>query len=277
MFTKIDYEHAATLIRARTQHEPRLGLVLGSGLGTLADTFNERDVIANDAIPNWPRATVAGHSGQIVLGEWAGQTVIAQQGRAHFYEGHPMAAITFPIRVMRALGVETLILTNAAGGLNRDFAAGELMLIEDHINFLGLAGQNPLMGPNDEALGPRFVGMTQAYDRDLRQMARRIAAEKDLPLRRGVYAGVSGPMFETPAEIRMLRTLGADAVGMSTVHEVVVARHSGMRVLAISGITNLAIEDSDSDAETSHEEVLEAGKVIVPRLTALLESVLRAL
>ena len=186
-----------------------------------------------------------------------------------------MQEITFPIRVMQALGIGTVILTNAAGGINPSYAVGDVMLIEDHINFPGMVGANPLMGPNDESLGERFVGLAQAYDRELRQLALEVAREEGIPLHSGVYCAMSGPSFETPAEIRMLRMLGADTVGMSTVHEVLVARHGDLRVMACSGVTNVAIDTVDSAFETNHEEVLEAGKIIVPRLTAILEGVLK--
>jgi purine-nucleoside phosphorylase len=186
-----------------------------------------------------------------------------------------MRQVTFPVRVMYELGVRTLILTNAAGGVHPDFEAGDIMLINDHINFVGMSGINPLIGPNDDRLGPRFVGMTQAYDRTLRETAHEVARSADLELREGVYVCVSGPNFETPAEIRMLRSMGGDAVGMSTAHEVLVARHMGMRVMACSGITNVAVDAVDTEQVTNHEEVLETGAVIVPKLAAVVEGVLR--
>ena len=272
---KNDYRRAADAIRARSSLRPAVGLVLGSGLGGLADTLEDRLVIPYAEIPGFAASTVHGHSGNLVIGGLAGQVVVAQQGRAHFYEGYDMREITFPIRVMRELGVSALILSNAAGGINRDYEVADLMLLEDHINLPGMVGHNPLMGPNDDSLGERFVGMAQAYDRRLRDLALDVARREGIPLHSGVYCALSGPAFETPAEIRMLRTLGADAVGMSTVHEVLVARHAGLRVMACSGITNRTIDRIDSDAETNHEEVLEAGKVLVPRLTALLKGVLQ--
>jgi purine-nucleoside phosphorylase len=276
-YTRTDYEQTISIIRERTSLMPQIGLVLGSGLGSLADTLENRVTIPYENIPGWPLSTVHGHSGQLVIGTLEGQTVVAQQGRAHFYEGYTMEQVTFPIRVMHFLGVKTVILTNAAGGVDPLFKVGDLMLIHDHINFPGLAGHNPLLGPNDESIGERFVGLAQAYDRHLRQLARTVAKDNNIPLHEGIYAAVSGPSFETPAEIRMFRTIGANAVGMSTVHEVLVARHAGMRVMACSGITNVAIDKVDSDAETNHEEVLEAGKVIVPRLTTVLKGVLRGI
>lgn len=270
-----DFAKAAEFIRGRSALEPAIGLVLGSGLGALADRLQDRTVIAYRHIPGWPLSTVFGHQGNLVIGRLAGQIVAAQQGRAHFYEGYSMREITFPIRVMKALGIGAVFLTNAAGGINPAFAVGDVMLIEDHINLPGMVGANPLMGPNDDALGQRFVGMAQAYDRSLRQLASQVAREQGIPLHSGVYCALSGPAFETPAEIRMLRLLGADAVGMSTAHEALAARHAGMRVLACSGITNAAIDSVDSELETNHEEVLEAGKIIVPRLTAILKGVLK--
>lgn len=276
-YKRADYENAAAVIRQRSPLKPAVGLVLGSGLGTLADTLDNRVVIPYEDIPGWPRSTVHGHSGQLVLGHLEGCAVVAQQGRAHFYEGYNAQQITFPIRVMKLLGVETVILTNAAGGLNPAYQVGDLMLLNDHINFVGMAGHNPLIGPNDETFGPRFIGMAQTYDRELRQLARQVAGDAGIKLHEGVYVCLAGPNFETPAEIRMLRVIGGDAVGMSTAHEVVVARHAGMRVMACSGITNVAIDSVDTELEATHEEVLDAGKVIVPRLAAILKGVLRAL
>ncbi|MDE0610264.1 MAG: purine-nucleoside phosphorylase [Anaerolineaceae bacterium] len=274
---KSPYDVAADIIRSRSGHRPRIGLVLGSGLGGLADALESRDVISSQDLPGWPRSTVAGHSGNLVLGILEGQTVVAQQGRVHFYEGYTTQQIVFPVRVMSRLGIDILVLTNAAGGLRPDWRTGDLMMLNDHINLPGMSGANPLTGPNDESFGPRFPGMSQAYDRDLRRRALRVADEAGITLHEGVYVCVSGPNFETPAEIRMLRTMGADAVGMSTAHEVVVARHAGIRVLACSGITNVAIDEVNSDQEASHEEVLEAGAQLVPRLTTVLRGVLRGL
>ena len=274
-YSREDYQKAVDVIGQKSDIQPVVGLVLGSGLGSLADTIEDRVVVPYEEIPGWPQSTVHGHGGNLVLGKLEDQFVVAQQGRAHFYEGYSMQQITFPIRVMHLLGIKSLILTNAAGGVDPSFSVGDLMLINDHINFPGLAGHNPLMGRNDDSIGPRFVGLAQAYDNDLREKAKAIASQHVIPLHEGVYAAVSGPSFETPAEIRMLRTIGANAVGMSTVHEVLVARHAGIRVMACSGITNVAIDAVDGSEETNHEEVLEAGKVIVPRLTTLVKGVLR--
>jgi purine-nucleoside phosphorylase len=274
-YDRSDYEDAIRIIRERTDIIPEIGLVLGSGLGTLADTIENPVFIPYEDIPNWPLSTVHGHSGRLVIGTLEGRKVVAQQGRAHFYEGYSMQQITFPIRVMGFLGIKTLILTNAAGGVDRSYKVGDIMMLNDHINFPGLAGNNPLLGANDESIGPRFVGLAQAYDRSLRIKARELAKAHNLPMHEGVYAAVSGPAFETPAEIRMFQTIGANAVGMSTVHEVLVARHMGIRVMALSGITNVAINQVDTEFETNHEEVLEAGKLLVPRLTTLLKALLK--
>jgi purine-nucleoside phosphorylase len=252
-----------------------VGLVLGSGLGRLADEVEDATAIPYGDIPGFPVSTVHGHRGEIVVGLLEGQPVIMQRGRTHFYEGYSPQQITFPIRVMQVLGVSTLILTNAAGAVNKTYQVGDLMLLNDHLNFVGMAGNNPLMGTNDDSLGPRFVGMSRTYDRDLRAQARQIAVEAGIPLHEGVYACLSGPFFETPAEIRMLRTLGADTVGMSTVHEVLVARHAGMRVVAFSGVTNETIDRVDADFDINHEAVLEAGALLVPRLTRVLRGLLQ--
>ena len=271
-----NYAAAVTAIREKIgDFQPTIGLVLGSGLGALAGELDKAIVVADANIPGYPAATVEGHSGNLVFGQLEGQDVVVQQGRAHLYEGYTPQQVTFPIRLMAQLGVQTLILTNAAGGINADFDAGDIMLINDHIYFAGLAGMNPLIGPNDDAIGPRFVGMAQTYDRDLRQFALDVAFEARETLRQGVYACVTGPQFETPAEIRLFRTLGADAIGMSTVHEVVVARHAGLRVLALSSITNVAIDEIDTTQETSHVEVMEMGAVIVPRLARIVRGVVR--
>lgn len=273
-YTRDEYQEAASQIMARSLHRPKVGLILGSGLNPLAETVEGADRIAYVEIPHFPSPTVEGHVGRLVLGELEGMPVAIMQGRVHFYEGYPLQQVVFPVRVMQLLGVDTLIVTNAAGGLDAAFQPGELMLITDHINFIGMAGNNPLFGPNDPELGPRFPDMSQAYDPELRRIAQEVAREQDIPLHEGVYAGLSGPSFETPAEIRFLRAIGAHAVGMSTVAEVTVARHAGMRVLGISGISNVAITEPVAGQGTSHEEVLAAGQQIVPRLTALLHGVL---
>ena len=276
-FSLADYDHTADFIRQHTRHQPAIALVLGSGLGGLADNVEDADRIPYDTIPNWPLSTVVGHSGRLVIGRLEDRPVLVMQGRAHFYEGYSAAAITFPIRVMRRLGIQTLIVTNAAGGVDPTYAPGDLMLIQDHLNLPGMTGSHPLRGPNEDAFGPRFPSMTNAYDRDLRRLARSVAHDEGIPLHEGIYCYLTGPSFESPAEIRMLQTWGAQAVGMSTAPEVVVAVHAGMRVLGISGISNSCITDPDSEVNPNHEEVLEAGQAIVPRLTGLLRGVLRRL
>lgn len=270
-------ETAVATIRQHTSYQPTVGLVLGSGLSELANSIEQPDVIAYDQIPGWPQSTVVGHSGRLVIGQLEGKTVLVQQGRAHYYEGYGMEQITLPVRVMRALGIQTLIVTNAAGGINPTFSPGDLMLIADHINFLGLAGLNPLRGPNDESIGPRFPDMIGTYTLPLRQLAHQVAAANNFSLQEGTYAYVAGPSFETPAELRFLRTVGADAVGMSTVPTVVVARHAGLKILGISSITNMAVPDPKPGTVLDHEEVLETGKQIIPRLTVLLKGILQQL
>ncbi len=276
-YTREQYKTAADHIRQQSDQRPSVGLILGSGLNPLAEAVQGADVLPYGEIPHFPRPTVEGHIGQLVLGKLEETPVIIMQGRVHFYEGYPMQQVVFPVRVMQVMGIETLIVTNAAGGLNPAFQPGELMLITDHLNLIGMAGSNPLFGPNDPALGPRFPDMSQAYDPELRRIAQSVAQEREIPLQEGVYAGLAGPSFETPAEIRFLRLIGADAVGMSTVTEVTVARHGGIRVLGISGISNVALTEPVPGHETSHEEVLEAGQQIVPRLTALVRGVLARL
>lgn len=266
---------AAQYIRSHTQHRPSIALILGSGLGGLADSLQQADVIPYSAIPHWPRSTVEGHAGRLVIGTLDQHTILVMQGRIHFYEGYSMSQVTFPIRVMQRLGIEILVVTNAAGAINPDYAPGDLMLITDNLNLIGMMGFNPLVGPNLEAFGVRFPDMSQTYDRALMDLARQAARENGILLHEGVYAGLSGPSFESPADLRFLRAVGADAVGMSTVPEVIVARHGGTRVLGISGISNKA--NLDGNTPTSHEEVLEAGRVMVPKLQTVLRGVLARL
>ena len=274
-FTYEAYEEAARYVLERTTHRPRIAVTLGSGLAPLAEEVETAHIIPYADIPHFPRSTVEGHPGRMVIGTLAGVPVVVMQGRVHFYEGYSLQEVTFYVRVLKLMGVDTLILTNAAGGLNRVFEAGDLMLIEDHINFPGLVGHNPLWGPNDERFGPRFPPMSRAYDRELRQIAYKVAARLNIDVRRGVYVGLGGPSFETPAEVRMLRALGGDAVGMSTVHETIVAVHAGMRVLGISTITNITVDRVDAPEEASHEEVLETGKAVAPRLATLIKGILQ--
>jgi purine-nucleoside phosphorylase len=271
------YKQAADYIHTRTRHQPTIGVVLGSGLGPLAEQIEQADAIPYADIPHFPVSTVAGHAGRLVIGKLAGATVCAMQGRFHFYEGYSLQQVTLPVRVMQQLGIRTLILTNAAGGVNPGFQVGDLMLIEDHINFVGMGGDNPLIGPNLDFFGVRFPPMNRAYTRRLRQVAKQVADNQSMLVRSGVYLYVAGPNFETPAEIRLARILGADAVGMSTVPETIVAHHAGLEVLAISTITNICIDVVDADQEPTHEEVQAAGKLIVPRLTQLLIGMLAQL
>lgn len=270
-----DIDDAVGAIRKATSLEPKIAMILGSGLGPLADAIEGAEDLEVNAVPGWPVSTVEGHSGKLVFGQLEGVPVFVLQGRAHYYEGHSIERIGLPVRVMQKLGAEILIVTNAAGAVHPEFSPGELMLISDHINLIGMAGQSPLRGPNLDAYGPRFPDMSKAYDPELKSIARSVADKGDIPLQEGVYVCLAGPSFETPADLRFLRGIGVDAVGMSTVPEVIIARHGGMRVLGISGISNKA--NLDGSTVTTHEEVLAAGEVIVPRLTALVRGVLKQL
>lgn len=270
-----EIDRIASDLRARTQVKPRIGMILGSGLGPLADEIDGGDRFPSESVEGWPVSTVEGHAGRLIFGALEGQPVMVLQGRVHYYEGYSMSQIGLPVRVMQRLGAEILIVTNAAGGVNPDYLPGQLMLIRDHINLLGMAGHTPLRGPNLDEFGPRFPDMSRAYDRDLLDIARSVASDEKIPSHEGVYVCLAGPSFETPADLRFLRAIGVDAVGMSTVPEVTAARHGGMRVLGVSGISNKA--NLDGDTVTTHEEVLEASGVIVPRLSALIKGVLRRL
>ncbi len=249
-----------------------IGVILGSGLGDYADALENRKSIAYKDIPGFPVSTVAGHAGMWHTGDLHGKRVCMMQGRFHGYEGYKMTDVTLPVRVMKALGVKTLIVTNAAGGVNTDFASGALMLITDHIN---LSGKNPLIGPNLDSFGPRFPDMTYAYDREYQALARNVAQGQGLELREGVYCWLNGPCYETPAEIRMVRMLGADAVGMSTAPEVIVARQEGLRVLGFSCITNMAA--GILDQPLNHAEVMETGNRVKGAFRALVDGVIEAM
>ncbi len=268
-------DEAVDAVRNRSPYRPRVGLILGSGLNSLADSVSKPDIIPYNELPNWPISTVHGHAGRLVIGELEGQPVFVMQGRVHFYEGYSMSQVTLPVRVMQRLGLELMFVTNAAGGVNPEFVPGDVMLITDHLNLIGMTGANPLMGPNIDELGPRFPDMSQAYDRALMPLARQAAADQHIELREGIYCALSGPSFEGPADLRFLRLAGADAVGMSTVPEVIVARHGGLRVLGLSGISNKA--NLDGSTVTTHEEVIEAGKIITPKIEKIIRGVLRAL
>lgn len=274
-------EAIAAGIRREGLPAPKVGLVTGSGLGLLAEGVDDSTVLAYEEIPQFPRSMVAGHPGRLVMGTLEEVPVVVLHGRVHYYEGYSLDAVTLPIRVVQALGATILLVTNASGGINEEFRSGDLMLIRDHIFFPGLAGNSPLRGPNDERLGPRFPAMTGAYDPSLRAVAREVAQDRGLALREGVYAMLGGPTFETPAEIRLLRSLGADAVGMSTAPEVVVARHGGMRVLGLSVISNITFDEDDptpvEGVVDRHGEVLEVAAGAAPEMEALIRGVLRKL
>jgi purine-nucleoside phosphorylase len=271
--SQIDETCAA--VRSRMVYTPKIGLILGSGLSSLADRIERPVFIPFDQLPHWPISTVQGHEGRLVVGFLEGQPVMAMQGRVHYYEGYSMDQIVLPVRVMQRLNIEILIITNAAGAVNQNFDPGQVMLITDHLNIMGMAGLSPLRGPNLDEFGPRFPDMSAAYDPELRQLSMQVAAQNNIRLQQGVYAALAGPSFESPADLRFLKTAGADAVGMSTVPEVITARHGGTRVLGFSGISNKA--NLDGTALTTHEEVLEAGEKIVPQLLVLVQGVLKRL
>lgn len=262
-------EHAARTIRARIRVEPRLAMVLGSGLGQLADEFQEAVAIPYEDIPGFVSSTAEGHAGRLVIGKLVDSHVLAMQGRVHYYEGYSLQEVTFPIRTFKLLGIRTLILTNAAGGIDVELSQGGLMVISDHLNLMGV---NPLRGPNDDSFGSRFPDMTEVYSRELQEIVVEEARTMGVELRRGIYAALPGPSYETPAEIHMLRTFGADAVGMSTVPEAIVARQMGMEVLGISCITNMAA--GISDQPINHKEVMETGNRVKETFAGLLKRVI---
>ena len=268
LYNKI--EESANYIKSKINISPSIGLILGSGLGVLADEIENPIKIKYDEIPNFPVSTVQGHAGQLVIGKLQGKNVIAMQGRFHYYEGYSMEMITFPVRVMKSLGVETIFVTNAAGGANRDFKPGDLMIITDHIN---LSGNNPLIGPNDNRIGTRFPDMSNAYDKELRSQVKDIAKNLGIEVREGVYAMFSGPTYETPAEVRMARILGADAVGMSTVPEVIIANHSGMKVIGVSCMTNMAA--GILEQPLNHEEVMETSAKVRKTFIELMTNIIK--
>ena len=257
-------DEAAGVVRGRTALRPSIGVVLGSGLGAFADALEDAVAVPFGEIPHFPASTVVGHSGALVVGRSRGVPVAVMKGRVHFYEGYRLDEVVFPVRVLGRLGVKTLVLTNAAGAINPAFAPGDLMVIEDHLNLLG----NPLLGPNEEALGPRFPDMSEAYDRGLRDVAEAACRGAGVRCHRGVYVALTGPSYETPAEIRMFRTMGADAVGMSTVPEVIAARHMGMRVVGLSCLTNMAA--GVTDRKLDHRDVLETGERVKAALLEVL-------
>ena len=260
-----------TYLKEKGLLEPEIGLVLGSGLGDLADEIVNPVIVSYSDIPHFPTSTVAGHKGQLVYGELSGKTVVAMQGRFHFYEGYSIQEVTLPIRVMKLLGVTSIGLTNAAGGVNVEFTPGDLMLITDHINF---TSQNPLIGHNDDEMGPRFPDMSHTYDTEYQAIIQEVAKKMNVSIQTGVYMGFSGPTYETPAEVRMARILGADAVGMSTVPEAIVARHAGLRVFGISCITNLA---AGMQSSLNHQEVVDVSTRVNETFKTLLKETLKAL
>ncbi len=255
-----------------TDIKPEIAIILGTGLGELINDIEIINKIDYRDIPNFPLSTVDGHQGVLIFGKLSGKNVLAMQGRFHFYEGYSLKEVTFPVRVMHEMGIETLFVSNASGGLNPDFRIGDLMMITDHINMFG---QNPLIGPNQDELGPRFPDMSASYDIDIRNKAKKIAGENRIELKQGVYVGVTGPTFETPAEYKMFRLLGGDAVGMSTVPEVIVARHMGMRVFGISVITDSGVPGEI--IEVSHENVLSVARNTGPKLSLLIRELIASM
>lgn len=265
-------QEAADYIASHMSAKPQVGLILGSGLGVLADLIENAISIRYEDIPHFPVSTVEGHAGELVIGQVKGKDVLMMKGRFHLYEGYSPTVVTFPIRVMKKLGIQTLIVTNAAGGINISYEPGDLVVLSDHIN---MTGGNPLIGPNDAALGVRFPDMSEAYSRRLRALAQQVAEEQQIVLREGVYAGLLGPTYETPAEIRMLRVLGADVVGMSTVSEVIAARHAGIEVLGFSCVSNMAA--GILDQPLSHEEVMETTEKVKAKFLDLVLGVIARL
>jgi purine-nucleoside phosphorylase len=265
-------EEAVSYLRSKTSLAPTTGLILGSGLGVLADEIEQPVIIDYGEIPHFPVSTVEGHAGKLVIGMLEGHPVVAMQGRFHFYEGYSLREVTFPVYVMKAFGCDKLLVTNACGGMNRDFEPGDLILINDHLN---LTGSNPLIGANDPKLGPRFPDMSQAYNRELIRIAEKVAETKGIKVQHGVYAAISGPAYMTSAELIMLRTLGADAVGMSTVPEVIAANHTGLKVLGIACVTDMAI--GEELEPLTHEQVMEVADRTRPKFIALVRGFLAEL
>ena len=268
-------DEAVDAIKTLTDHEPKIGLILGSGLGELAESVSPADYIHYSKIPNWPQSTIVGHKGRLVIGELEGQSVLIMQGRAHYYEGYPMTHVGFPVRVMIRLGMEMLVVTNAAGAVNPAYEPGDVMLINDHVSLIAMAGLNPLRGPNIDEFGERFPDMSQQYNPELLKTAKAVAKDEKIDVQEGVYICLAGPSFESPADLRFLRGIGVDAVGMSTVPEVITAHHGGIKVLGMSGISNKA--NLDGSTVTTHEEVLEAGKILVPKMDAIIRGVIKRL
>lgn len=265
-------KETAAFLRTEMKLQPKVGIILGTGLGNLATQITDRQEILYTSIPNFPVSTVEGHSGKLIVGKLGDTEVLAMQGRFHFYEGYDMKQVTFPVRVMHLLGIETLFVSNASGGVNPDFEIGDLMIITDHIN---LFPEHPLRGKNYSELGPRFLDMSEAYDKKLIEQAEKIAERHNIRVVKGVYVGTSGPTYETPAEYRYFRIIGGDAVGMSTVPEVIVANHMGMRVFGMSIITDLGVPGKI--VEVSHEEVQEIGNKAQPLMTLIMKELINSL
>lgn len=261
--------NSTNFIKSKIKDTPEVGLILGSGLGDLGEKIEDSIVISYENIPNFPVSTVEGHKGRLIIGRLGGKNVVAMQGRFHYYEGYPLEDVVFPVRVMISLGIDKLIVTNAAGGVDESFSPGDLMIINDHINF---TGQNPLMGKNSDELGPRFVDMTSAYDKELITIAKNVGKEQKIPLKEGVYMWFTGPTYETPAEVKLARILGASAVGMSTVPEVIIAAHQKVKVLGISCITNMAAGILDQPLK--HEEVIETSLMAKDKFEKLVMQIL---
>ncbi|GAA0723587.1 purine-nucleoside phosphorylase [Clostridium malenominatum] len=263
-------KESVEFVKSKINITPKIGVILGSGLGDLAEEIEGKVCVKYEDIPNMPKSTVAGHAGQFVFGKLQGKDVVMMQGRIHFYEGHPMEVLALPIHIMKYMGIETLIVTNAAGGVNKEFTPGNLMIIEDHINF---AFGNPLIGRNEEEIGPRFPDMSNSYDKDLIKLVENIGRELNTELKKGVYMMFTGPTYETPAEVKMARILGADAVGMSTVSDVIAARHCGLKVLGISCITNMAA--GILDQPLCHSEVIETSNRVKSTFTSLIKEIIK--
>lgn len=267
---ELKIKEASNFILEKTKYKPQIGLILGSGLGAIADQIENPEFYSYNELPHFPVSTVQGHAGRLVVGTLEGKTVIAMQGRFHYYEGYDVQEVVFPVRVMKALGIETLVVTNAAGAANTDYKPGDLMIIKDHLN---LSGTNPLIGKNLDEFGPRFPDMSNAYDKDLRSKVKSIAEKLNIPVQEGVYAWFSGPTYETPAEVRMARILGADAVGMSTVPEVIIANHSGIKVIGVSCMTNMAA--GILEQPLSHAEVMETSEIAREKFINLMKNIVK--
>lgn len=270
MSYELKIKEAADFILEKTNYKPEIGLILGSGLGAIGDQIENPEFYTYSEVPHFPVSTVQGHAGRLVIGKLEGKSVVAMQGRFHYYEGYPIQDVTFPVRVMKALGIQTLIVTNAAGAANTEFNPGDLMIIKDHLN---LTGANPLMGKNLDEFGPRFPDMSDAYNKELRDKVKVIAQKLNIQVQEGVYAWFSGPTYETPAEVKMAQILGADAVGMSTVPEVIVANHSGIKVIGISCLTNMAA--GILNQPLSHSEVMETSEMVREKFINLMKNVVK--